>query len=102
MIDDARRAQSEGQDAQAASLVAQAWARLEESLALCAANHRTRFLLVNCAMNADNYERAKMEGLRIYQDLSGEQLRRMDDAVLHLSIAHASKMLGDTEDAIKY
>lgn len=102
LIEDARRAQSEGHEDQTGTLLAKAWTKLEESLALCAANHRTRFLLVNCAMNADNYERAKVEGLRIYQDLSGEQLRRMDDAVLHLSVAHASKMLGDTEDAIKF
>merc|ERR1719171_3141045 len=53
-------------------------------------------------MNADDYQRAKDEALQIYQDLSFDQLEKMQDSVLHLSIAHASKMLGESEDAIQF
>ena len=41
--------------------VTNAWFALEEALALCPTNHRARFLLVSCAMNADDYPRAKAE-----------------------------------------
>ena len=41
--------------------VTNAWFALEEALALCPTNHRARFLLVSCAMNADDYPRAKTE-----------------------------------------
>merc|ERR1719375_1992006 len=53
-------------------------------------------------MNADDYSRAKAEGLCIYRDLSEDQLRELNDSVLHLSITHASKMLGEPEEAIKF
>merc|ERR550514_2395157 len=69
---------------------------------LCPQNHRARFLLVSCAMNADDYPRAKEEALTIYSDLSQEQLQQLNDSVLHLSIAHASKMLNEPEDALKF
>merc|ERR1719375_801086 len=53
-------------------------------------------------MNADDYRRAKAEALRIYQDLTREELENMGASVLHLSIAHASKMLDDPADAIRF
>jgi tetratricopeptide (TPR) repeat protein len=53
-------------------------------------------------MNADDYMRAKTEALRIYHDLSDDQMRQLNDSVLHLSIAHASKMLSEPEDALRF
>ena len=32
-------------------------------------------------MNADDYQRAKQEALLIYQDLSAEQLEKMQDTI---------------------
>lgn len=79
-----------------------AWKILEEAVALNPHNNRARFLLVSCLMNNDDFRRAKMEGLKIYDSLSFEQRRRMGDAVLHISLAHSSKMLGELEDAVKF
>ena len=101
-IEKARELQLDGRVEDAQAEVTNAWFALEESLSLCPTNHRARFLLVSCAMNADDYQRAKAEALRIYTDLSREQLQQMDDSVLHLSLAHASKMLKDVKDAMRY
>lgn len=76
--------------------------QLEEALKIYPQNHRARFLLVNCSMAADDYSYAKEEALTLYKSLPKEALRRMDDAVLHLSLAHASKMLGQMDDAARY
>lgn len=75
---------------------------LEEGLQINPANHKVRFLLLSCAMNLDQFERAKKEGLKIYNALTPEQRARMGDAVLYISLAHASKMLGDIDDAIRF
>lgn len=75
---------------------------LEEALKVNPDNHRARFLLVSCAMNADNFQRAKDEGLIIWEALTPEQRGNMGDAVLHISLAHAAKMLGDLDDAIMF
>eukprot|EP00746_Dinoflagellata_sp_MGD_P039643 gnl/MRDRNA2_/MRDRNA2_195740_c0_seq1.p1 gnl/MRDRNA2_/MRDRNA2_195740_c0~~gnl/MRDRNA2_/MRDRNA2_195740_c0_seq1.p1 ORF type:complete len:371 (-),score=85.43 gnl/MRDRNA2_/MRDRNA2_195740_c0_seq1:17-1129(-) len=80
--------------------VTNAWYALDEALAICPENHRARFLLVSCSMNAEDFQRAKSEALTIYNDLSKEQLLQMQDSVLHLSIAHAAKMCNEIEDAI--
>jgi len=40
--------------------------------------------------------------LSIYEALSEEQMAQMNDSVLHLSLAHASKMLGEYDSAIRY
>merc|ERR1719183_1081607 len=101
-IERARQFQSQEDMEGAQTEVTNAWYRLDEALAICPSNHRARFLLVSCAMNADDYQKAKVEAARIYQDLSREQLAQMKDSVLHLSIAHASKMLGETDDAIHF
>merc|ERR1719230_1162561 len=76
--------------------------KLEESLALWPGNLKSRFLLVSCSMNLDDFQRAKVEGRRIYDSLTPEERRDMGDAVLHISIAHASKMLGEVDEAIKF
>lgn len=78
----------------------EAWSILEAALTLNPQNHRARFLLVSCCMNGDDFRRAKDEGLKIYNALSHEQRAGMGDAVLHISLAHASKMLGELDDAI--
>lgn len=101
-IERARRHQAEGNLEGAQSEVTNAWYCLDEALSICPTNHRARFLLVSCAMNADDYQRAKLEAVRIYQDLTREQLHQMNDSVLHLSIAHAAKMLGEIEFAIRF
>lgn len=101
-IDRARQAQMEGNLDRAQTEVTNAWCALDEALALCPGNHRARFLLVSCAMNADDYVRAKSEAMRIYNSLSQEQLEQMGDSVLHLSIAHASKMMGNSADASRF
>lgn len=46
--------------------------------------------------------RARIEALKIYNDLTTAQLRAMKDSVLHLSIAHAAKMLGELEEASRF
>jgi len=75
---------------------------LEDSIRLFPNNHRARFLIVSLLMTQDKFERAKKEGLVIYESLSQAQKEAMGDAALHLSLAHASKMLGEAEDAFKY
>jgi len=80
----------------------EAWTLLEESIRLYPNNHRARFLIVSCAMTEDKFERAKSEGTIIFKSLSPEQRKQMGDAALHLSLAHASKMLGEVDDAIQY
>lgn len=103
-IEAARECQQIGDDAGADRAIRDSWKSLEHALDLCPSNHRARFLLVSCAMNSDDYHRAKEEALRIYDDLTdaGDTLRQMNDSVLHLAIAHASKMLGHTDDAIRF
>lgn len=101
-IDAARRKQAEDDVVGAQDELAAAWVALDDALRLFPRNHRARFLLVSCAMNADDYERAKKEALQIYELLSQEQLVAMGDSVLHLSLAHATKMLGETEEAMRY
>lgn len=80
----------------------QAEALLLEALEINPKNHRARFLLVSTAMSIEDFARAKKEGIEIYNSLSQEQRRKMADAVLHISLTHASKMLGDMDDALKY
>jgi len=82
--------------------VSNAWRLLEEALAICPQNHRARFLLVSCCMNDDNYVRAREEAQIIYKALTEEQMKEMNDPLLHLSLVHACKMTGDTESAMKY
>lgn len=101
-IDHAREYQSALDAGRAQMEISRAWQTLEEALRICPSNHRARFLLVSCAMNADDYSRAKEEALQIYRELSGDALKRMNDSVLHLSIAHASKMSGDYESAARF
>merc|ERR1719171_2395440 len=79
-----------------------AWTTLEEALQICPWNHRARFLKASCAMNAENFELAKAEAEKIYNSLSREQVVAMNDSLLHLTITHASKMLGDMDNAIHY
>merc|ERR1719183_2697680 len=67
--------------------VMQAKAKLEESLRLCDSNHKSRLALFNLAMSMDDYQLAKMEGLRLYNDLcAGKGGCQVGDAVLHLSV----------------
>jgi len=101
-IEHARQLQAEDDMDGSQTEITNAWYALDEALTICPANHRARFLLVSCAMNAEDYTRARIEALSIYKDLTKEQLISMNDSVLHLSIAHASKMLGEVEDALKF
>jgi len=101
-IEQARRYQAQGDLDASQTEVTNAWYALDEALEICPQNHRARFLLVSCAMNAEDYSRAKAESLKIYKDLNHDQLAGVSDSVLHLSIAHASKMLGELEDAVVY
>eukprot|EP00746_Dinoflagellata_sp_MGD_P019297 gnl/MRDRNA2_/MRDRNA2_144828_c0_seq1.p1 gnl/MRDRNA2_/MRDRNA2_144828_c0~~gnl/MRDRNA2_/MRDRNA2_144828_c0_seq1.p1 ORF type:complete len:380 (-),score=73.98 gnl/MRDRNA2_/MRDRNA2_144828_c0_seq1:195-1334(-) len=101
-VDRARRQQAQGNSEGGRSAMAKAWRCLEESVSICPSNHRARFLVVSCAMNADDYKRAKSEAVRIYQDHTKQQLQQMNDSVLHLSIAHAAKMLGEIEFGIQF
>lgn len=82
--------------------VTNAWYALDEALKICPQNHRARFLLVSCSMNAEDFHRAKTEALVIYNDLTKEQLLQMSDSVLHLSIAHAAKMCNEVDEAIRF
>jgi len=102
LLEEARRFEAAGDTEAAVRNTELAWTELEASLKICPWNHRARFLLVSCAMNADNYERANKEGMLIYKELSRDQLCRMNDAVLHLSLAHASKMLGRIDEAKRF
>jgi len=102
LIERARHYQDQGDVESSQTEVTNAWYALDEALTICPSNHRARFLLVSCAMNAEDYARAKLEALTIYKDLSSEQLSSMGDSVLHLSIAHASKMLGDVDEALQF
>lgn len=101
-IERARCSHSNGDLEGAQSEADQAWLLLDEAISICPSNHRARFLLVSFAMNADEYQRAKLEAIQIYHDLTKEQLQQMNDSVLHLSIAHAAKMLGEMEFAIDF
>merc|ERR1719214_255067 len=98
-IDRAKAYQAENDLDGAQAEVTNAWYALDEALEICPENHRARFLLVSCSMNAEDFGRAKKEALTIYRDLSRQQLREMDDSVLHLSIAHASKMCEENDEA---
>lgn len=102
LIQESQQLQANGNVEEGHAKMSQAFYCLEKSLELCPGNHRSRFVLVNCAMGLDDYERAKVESLAIYEELSLEQLREMKDAVLHLSIAHAAKMLGQKEETIQF
>jgi len=82
--------------------IGKAWHLLEEACGVCPSNHRARFLLVSLCMNDDNYQRAKDESETIYQGLTKKQLQDMNDPLLHLSLVHACKMLGDFVAAVKY
>lgn len=99
LIEASKECESAGDSAGAKKALDDAWRALEESLALCPTNHRARFLLVSCAMNADDYARSKQEALLMYESLSPDQL---NDSVLNIVLAHSSKMLGEVEDAIFY
>lgn len=102
LIEKARQLQQNGKVGEAQGQVDAAWRALEDSLQLCSTNHRARILLVSCAINAGEFERAQKEALTIYTALTMEQLQKMNDSVLHLSITHAAKMLGNNDEAIKY
>jgi len=103
LIEEAHGLQSSGDEAASQQRLHTAGERLEESLGICPTNHKTRFLVVNRAMHSDDHTRAKEEGLRLYEDLkSSKQLYALGDAVLHLTLAHVSKMLGEVEDAIQF
>lgn len=94
---------AEGDTAGARRANKEAWYALEEALEICPMNHRARFLLVSCAMNVEDYKRAKDEAQRIYRDLSADGgLQKMNDSVLHLVLAHASKMLEESGEAVRY
>eukprot|EP00746_Dinoflagellata_sp_MGD_P089530 gnl/MRDRNA2_/MRDRNA2_35333_c0_seq1.p1 gnl/MRDRNA2_/MRDRNA2_35333_c0~~gnl/MRDRNA2_/MRDRNA2_35333_c0_seq1.p1 ORF type:complete len:365 (-),score=57.14 gnl/MRDRNA2_/MRDRNA2_35333_c0_seq1:10-1104(-) len=101
-IENARQYQSANDSGRAQMEVTRAWKYLEEALNICPLNHRARFLLVSCAMNANDFNRAKDEALKIYRALSSDAMKRMNDSVLHLSIAHACKMSGDLESAVRF
>lgn len=101
-IERARQRQADGDPDGEHAEVQKSWQCLEKSLALYPSNHRTRILLVSCAISGEDYERARVEALLIYEDLDVEQLRSMQDSVLHLSIAHAAKMLGKVEEAQQF
>merc|ERR1712224_543964 len=102
LMDEARECQQENKPNDAQSKMMQARRALEESLELCNSNHKARILLVSYTINSEEYEFAMKEALIIYNDLSKEQLRNMKDPVLHLSIAHAAKMLSEMDQAIHY
>lgn len=101
-IDDARELNSRGERDAAHAEIQRAWQLLDEALVLCPQNHKARFLLVSCAMNAEDFPRARLEALRIYEQMTEQQKLSLGDSVLHLSIAHASKMLGDNREAIEF
>lgn len=98
----ARQCQAAGDTEGAQREVDAAWDAVGKALEICPGNHRARFLLVSFAMNADDWDRALAEGKRIYNDLSRQQLTQMKDSVLHLSIAHACKILDKISEAITY
>lgn len=101
-IDEARNLNGHGDSNAAHAEIQRAWELLDEALVLCPQNHKARFLLVSCAMNAEDFSRARVEALTIYQQMSEQQKINLGDSVLHLSIAHAAKMLGDNREAIEF
>jgi len=98
----ARDLAASGDEAAAQQKMDEAWACLEESIRLDSSNNKSRFLLVSCAMNRDDFERAFNEGSAIYNSLGTDQRQNMGDAVLHISLAHACKMLGKVDEAIHF
>lgn len=102
MHQQAQKLRKLGRDAPAQQAMTNSWAMLDEALKLCPSNHRARFLKASYAMNVENYELAKAESMKIYAALSREQVLGMHDSLLHLTIAHASKMLGDKDDALRF
>merc|ERR1719379_853722 len=93
LITQARAMQDAGDAGSAEELLSLAWGLLEEAVSLCPRNQRARFYMVSLALNDGLFERARDEALAIYNDLSEAQIRAMNDVGLHLSLAHASKML---------
>merc|ERR1719421_1535968 len=78
------------------------WETLEQALWLCPMNHRARCLKVSLAMNNQDFITAKREAKKVYDYLTADQMKSMDNSMLHLSIIHACKMLGDKEEAMKF
>lgn len=76
--------------------------KLEQALDLNPLNHKARFVLAGCAMRVDDFQRVKREGTIIYNALTEDERHKMGDAVLHLMLAHACKMIGELENAIRY
>lgn len=102
MIQSARKFRAEGNMEAAQQEMSNVWAALDQSLWLCPLNHRARFLKVSCAMNVQDFQTAKTEAKRIYEALSVDQMKDMDDSMLHLSIVHACKMIGETDEALRF
>merc|ERR1719160_1243358 len=53
-------------------------------------------------MNLEQYHNAKKEALKLYNDLSEEQRRKMSDPILHLTLARTCQLLGEPKEAEKY
>jgi len=101
-IERAGRCRNDGDDEGARQQLEEARKALEAALEVCPVNHRARFLLVSCLMSSEDYTKAKSEALYIHKALSQDQLKGMEDPLLHLSLVQACKMLGDLGDAIYF
>lgn len=101
-IQEARRQKSSGDVAAAQTEMNKAWRALDEALTFCPLNHRARFLKVSCAMNIPDFATARSEAKKIYDSLTVDQMKEMNDSMLHLSLVHASKMIGETTEALRY
>merc|ERR1719311_1398709 len=75
---------------------------IDESLSLNPNNHRARLVVAGIAMDAEDFPRVMRECCAIYDRTTQEDRRQMGDAVLYLMLAHAAKMLGELEDAIRF
>lgn len=102
MHQQAKKLGSLGHHAAAKQEMKNAWDMLDEALRLCPSNHRARFLKASYAMSAEDYELARAEAIKIYTSLSREQVQGMHDSLLHLTICHACKMLGEKEEALRF
>eukprot|EP00746_Dinoflagellata_sp_MGD_P010681 gnl/MRDRNA2_/MRDRNA2_122145_c0_seq1.p1 gnl/MRDRNA2_/MRDRNA2_122145_c0~~gnl/MRDRNA2_/MRDRNA2_122145_c0_seq1.p1 ORF type:complete len:384 (+),score=94.16 gnl/MRDRNA2_/MRDRNA2_122145_c0_seq1:78-1229(+) len=89
-------------DEEAAEFTKQAKANVAKALEIDPTNNLARFVSMSIAMQNVEFSEAKTEGLWIYRSMTKDQLKRAGDAVLLLSLSHASKMLNEKDDAIKF
>lgn len=72
---------------------------LENALVICPGNHLARFLLVSCFMNCEDYRTAREEASKLYDELSTEKKQKLNDPILHLTLARTCQLLEEPREA---